>query len=130
MPISIHWDNEEKTTLRWDFEGRWTWIEFYEAIEEDYALREETDHKINSVIYLGNSSTIPSGAPSQFHRLAKWSHPRAGKTVIVGANRFVEILVQIFSTVQRDIGKRIVMAKSLEEARELLKTAADQAKDS
>ena len=34
MSVNLVWDDSQYTTLRFDYEGEWTWNEWYAAMEE------------------------------------------------------------------------------------------------
>jgi len=46
MGITVRWDNEEKTIVRWDFDGRWTADDLYEAHARTLALAGNVDHTV------------------------------------------------------------------------------------
>lgn len=120
MGIVVHWDDDQQTILRWDFEGAWNWDDFYTVQAEVNDLSSKAEHFIDVIANMQNTMMLPSGALSQFGRIAKASKERSGVTVVVGANRFIETMLNIFGRFQRDAARRILTASSLEEARTIL----------
>lgn len=120
MSAVVQWHDAAQTVLRWEFEGAWTWEEFYQAQDEVNALSASVEHPVDIIVVMHPTSAVPAGAPSQFGRIARGSHGRSGRTVLVGANRFVEVMLSIFGKFQRETARRITTAKSIEEALALL----------
>ena len=121
--MQIEWDDTEQTTLRFDIQGEWTWDAFYEARQEVYDLMNSSKHdKIYVIVNLVNGKVyIPSGAMSQIKTLISFSHPKAGLSVVVGANRFLKSLFGGYRRAAKLAGLTVDFnyTNTLEEAREM-----------
>ncbi len=119
MPITVQWDNDQKTTIRYEFAGRWTWEQLFAANDERDAMMKTVDYRVDLIADLRNTMVVPPGAASQFKRIAQ-ARAGTGVTVVVGANRFMQIMLDVFKLVQRQSESALATAGSLEEARALL----------
>ncbi len=120
MGVNISWDNGEKTALRYDFKGRWTWEEFDAAALEAFAMTGSVTHTVDSISNFEIGATLPPNALFQFRRAMSKAPPNRGITVIVGGSLFIKTMVTTFSRLNKQLGERLQIADSLEQARALL----------
>ena len=45
MSVQVAWDNHEKTIVRYVFEGKWTWDEFYPAYNKAIEMENSVTHR-------------------------------------------------------------------------------------
>jgi len=62
MGVQVQWDNEARTILRYDYQGRWKWEQVYEAVNEAYRMIETVPHPVAVMIDMTESAGIPPGA--------------------------------------------------------------------
>ena len=122
MPITVHWDDPHQTIVRWDFEGAWTWQDFYQAQAESDALITSVEHTVDVVANVARSPSLPRNPLSRY-RQARQSTPRnRGVVVVVGANSFVMSIIQIYNPVfGRKLRDEFLFADTLDDARTLIK---------
>ncbi len=123
MSIKVIWDNEEKTILRYAFEGAWKWTDFQVATKDAAALLDAVDHPVGVIIDLQSSNTVPDQPLANIkHAFANPRHHNVGLTVVVGANAFFSALAssaqRIYRSVSGNYDYRLV--KTLDEARRIL----------
>lgn len=123
MPVIYTWDNSDKTTLCYRLEGRWTWEELYQALGESRKVWNTVNHVVDVIVDLSASPGFPPGNilghfrnVSAFYRDAK-----AGNTVVVGANDFFRMTLEVFYKVyirprQQPLGHSILV-KDMQAAR-------------
>jgi hypothetical protein len=96
MKIEPKWDNEQKTIIRHVFERGWGWTDFHQALEQASTMMSEVDHRVDVILDFRDASIIPSGAITQVKKAySNPKHPNVGTTVVVGANSFMQALVQV-----------------------------------
>jgi hypothetical protein len=120
MSITVNWDNDDKTVIRYDFAGQWDWADFRAATVEAFALTRSVTHRVDSISNFQPGSNLPSDALFQFSRIMKVAPPNRGTTVIVGGTMFINNLVSIFSKIYKPLGARLLIASTLDEARKKL----------
>lgn len=120
MNVTVSWDNPEKTIIRYDFEPTWTWPEFYQAVANAFAMTRSVGHTVDSISNFKPNAALPPNALFQFRRAMIGAPKNRGLTVIVGTSPYIRKMVGMFSQFNHSLGKRLVLADSLEDARSLL----------
>lgn len=120
MPITPVWDNEARTILRYDFTGRWTWDEFAAAIRQGVEMRKDIPHTVHLLGNMAGSIMPPKHALIHVRNAFENAPANTGTMAIASNDRFVLAMYQIFRTVYRRIGERIVVVPTLDEARAVL----------
>lgn len=126
MTISVDWDNQEKTIVTWDFDGRWSWSEYYHALEQSDRLLESVNYKVDLLINFQKNSLIPNGFPAQFRRMARF-RPKAGVAIVVTNSYFIETMMKLLIRIQPQVANRAMISASLENARETLRNRHQRA---
>jgi hypothetical protein len=121
MGITVQWDNEEKTVIRYDFRGYWDWAEFREKAEEAFAMTRSVSYKVDTISNFTHGTSIPRDAMFQFQRIMTNAPENRGVNCIIGISQFIRILVTVFSRINTQLGERLIIADSLEHARSILK---------
>jgi hypothetical protein len=118
--ITVSWDNEAKNIIRYDFQGRWTWEDFYAASAQAFAMTRSVTHRVDAISNFHEGAVLPPNAMYHFRHAMISAPPNRGVNVIVGATTFVKTLIKIFSNLNKRLGQRLVLANSLDDARMLL----------
>lgn len=96
MKIEPMWDNEQQTIIRHIFQRGWSWTDFHQALEKASTMMDTVQHRVDVVLDFRDASIIPSGAITQVKKAySNPKHPNIGATVVVGANSFMQALVQV-----------------------------------
>lgn len=119
MPVSVQWDNPEKTIIYARYE-RWTWDDFYSALAQCVELSATVDHMVDIICDLVDN-LVPKGATiSHAAATLKQDNYRGGIIILVTPNRFVQALTQMTSRVLPDFKKKYRIVSSLEDAHQLI----------
>ena len=120
MPIHIHWDNDTKTILRHDFEGNWTWDEYFELVQKRNTHMASVDHHVDVIANM-KPGIMPSGfALSSAKTSLRSAPPNHGLFVIV-TNTVISTFLDLFKQFDRETGLILREADSVEEAREIIR---------
>jgi hypothetical protein len=125
MRISVDWYDANRTIILTRFDGRWTWAEFWEAVNHQSDLMDSVDYTVNFISDFSGSRTLPSGAISHAKRLlGSKQHKRAGVSVVVGANALVRNFSVLFDRIYATAAQKhlILFADSYEAAEARLKS--------
>lgn len=119
--ILVSWDNDERTVLRWDFNGAWTWEDGSKATQLALQMRASViDHPcVPSILHLQQSGNIPMGALPYARAAIELMDPR-DYIVIANASGFVRSLTEIFRLLNSDFSAKVFLAHTLDDARELI----------
>ncbi len=119
MPITVAWDNEAKTIIRWDYVGKWKWTEATDAFEDTIRMIHEVQHPVSLIHDLTQSAGVPGSALTNAYRFTS-ALPENWNISIVDKSGFAETLLNIFRTLYKKLGERYRSAPTLEEARKLI----------
>jgi hypothetical protein len=123
MPVHFLWDDPEKTILRYEFIGKWTWEELYETIHASWDEVKQLDYIVDSIGDVSGTDGVPPSVITHVRSLSQNRPENTDLMVFVGANAYLNAIMQTFSQISQNILRRdinIVMAKTLDEARELV----------
>ena len=118
MGITVVWDDDAKSIIRWDFEDHWTWEEFYQGFDQSLEMAQSVTHRIDVIPETTHTEHMPPGALTQFRRVFEKSPPHMQLTVVTGANTFGRAILNIFIRLNRISTWRI--ANTLDEARAII----------
>jgi hypothetical protein len=116
MPVASFWDDEEKTIVRGNLVGQWTWDEYHTGISEMAQLVKDIDHRFDQIIDVRESGPLPDGALSHIRRGRQQNPANFGISVIVGPSEWIKALVGVM---EKAYGKRTQptsIAETIEEA--------------
>ncbi|MCU0513906.1 MAG: hypothetical protein MUE40_15205 [Anaerolineae bacterium] len=119
MPIHLEWDDAECRILRLNFDGGWTWDDFYAATRERDRLLNSQPHRVDLLADFSSSGKLPAGSPISSARSVLASPPpNLGMLVIVSNSLFIDVLVNTFQRVFAQlIGLKITVVDSVAAAR-------------
>jgi hypothetical protein len=122
MGIRVQWDNDDKTIVRWDFDGPWKWDDYFVAQLESNRLLDSVDHLVDIIGNIQKSRLLPPSAVSVYRSSLKSAAPNLGLIVLVGSSSFVRQMVNIFMKLFRfkGPGTDFRFADSEEEARQII----------
>lgn len=120
MPITVRWDNDSQTVVYYEFNGKWTWEEYHNAIHSAYELVEKLPYVVNMILDFRHANVMPSNALSIFGRSMKTPPRDFDLAVLVTKSGFIEAIYNVFRRVNGKMAEKLVMVKTVEEARALL----------
>lgn len=120
MPITIDWYDVEKTILRYEFTGQWSWEELHQAMDEVQEQMASVSTRVDVIIDVSQSKRIPAGALSQMRGGTLKASENWGMGVFVGTGTFLNALLTTFSRVYPKMGQRYQSASTTAEAYQLI----------
>jgi len=127
MAIEIHWDNPEKTIIRYDITGRWTWDDLRQAQINVFQMMDATDaaHVGTIAHFTEGKIALPPDTLAQLRQNVDFQgHPKAGLTVVVGAGFMLKNAFGMFRQAYVTFSGQPLdfsYADKLDEARQLIK---------
>ncbi len=116
MSVRVAWDNTAKTIVRYVFEGRWTWNEFYPAYDEAIAMEKSMPHRVHVIVDLRKGVGVPANALMHVKNISDKQPDNIGLTVLVTTSSFVHSLYQIGVKFYHKIGYYFRVVDSMDEA--------------
>jgi len=120
MSIEVNWDNREKTVIRFDYTARWSWQDYYAALDETKSWVENLDYKVYFINKVDNIGHLPANAVNHFKKTAVEFGPYVHLTVIVAHSRFLHLVFDVFQRVAGEWSKNYRFVESMEEAYALI----------
>jgi hypothetical protein len=121
MGVLCTWDNAEKTVIRYDFEGWWTWKEFHAACEQAAEMRQEVSHQVDYICITDNRFTMRLRMPA--HTYVPHSHtikPGSGILIVIGGSATMDSIFSVAPKVYLSIAVRYAFAPTVQDARTYL----------
>lgn len=125
MPITVVWDDDEHTILRWDQESDFSVEEFREAYRLSHEMVAEIPGNYDLII-TGSGGKMPVFPLSEMHRAFKNASPKQDLTLFVITDPIARGMIGMLQKMPMPIAKRIAFARSLEHARQII---ADRRKE-
>jgi len=124
VSVTVQWDDAERTTLLYTYEGRWSWAEYEEAVIEAVNLVGKDRQTVNVIADFSEGSLLPEQALSNFRRSLNREDRSVsfGLAVLIIRNEFMIRMLDLFVRLygRGGIGARLKPARSLEEARQII----------
>src|SRR5690606_11312509 len=97
MPVSARWTDESQTIMLWEFEGKWTWDDYYLIRNETNAQISALDYDVDLIIDMRNSTALPQGVFTHGRNAFSASPKNIGQTVFVGLNPVLRSFYAMFN---------------------------------
>ncbi len=120
MAITVTWGNAEKTYTVFRFEGKWTWDEYHQSIQDGVSLVKDCPYTVNILIDMTECRLFPQNLLSHFNHSMSEPPKPFDLAVIVTSSKFVEILAGMIERASSQRKTRFRVAKTLEQAHQML----------
>jgi hypothetical protein len=117
MAVTVNWVNPQRTLIKYDFSGRWTWGELYTALLRGRYLQDSVDHTVYMIFDMRSSAEIPDNAISQVRRFIQYVGNNSGLHVVIADNIVAKFFTNLFLRFYPGgLNRRYRMATSIDEA--------------
>lgn len=119
--IQVEFDNPEKTIIRWDFRGRWTWDAWYKSADRTLELRREVLDLpvVAAILNFERSGPVPMGLLPHARTAMEMVYPN-DFIVIAGGSGYLRSLAQTFRLLNPSLRDKVLLAESVEQARQII----------
>jgi hypothetical protein len=117
MGIKVGWDNPNKTTIRYEFNGKWDVHTFEQAVEQSFVMTESVNHEVHVIMDMSHSKEIPDGALLYFKRKLSVLPYNRGVIVFAGCDTAAMAMVRMLTRVHSKYSHRLMVAKTVSGAR-------------
>jgi hypothetical protein len=123
MPISYKWYNSDKTVILLTLERNWTWDDYLYVQESLFGMIDSVETVVHYLLDVRSSRGLPLGALNKLPAIFSKTHPRRGKTIVLGANATIRNVWELLRKVIPQMSEpRYFFVATLEEAEVLLLT--------
>lgn len=119
MAISVNWDNEQDTLLRYDFVGSWNWNDLSQANLKAFRMMTAVDHEVNVIFNMAESAGLPVGALNNMRQMFDLAPINMGTIVLTHSDTVAAYTFEMLSAFEDAIGTRLAIADTLETARDM-----------
>jgi hypothetical protein len=118
MPLHISWDNDEKTIIRCEGEGKWTWDDYHDALNQVMDMAKTVSNRVDLIIVQKPGSITPRGSGQpHYERALKIRPDNFGMNVVITQSTLARTMVDIWSKVPGNkLAGQIKLVASLEDA--------------
>ena len=116
MSISVDWDNQQQTVVRWHFVGSYTWDELSAALQTSSALIRSVPYIVDVIIDLRSGSGLPENAFGLTRSYLRSSPSNTGLLIVVGGNLLVRSFIQMYQKLSSHSRQQFVLAPTVEQA--------------
>ncbi len=124
--ITINWGREDKTVLKYEFEGHWSIDDLLEALDAGVDVAQRYDHDMDVIVDLSKSA-LPNllglSINRAFDRAANRSDEHKSSTgkepglvVIVTSNPIIRNSLSTMLTLYQGMGSQLAVANTLQDA--------------
>src|SRR5262249_9020448 len=126
MPIIVKWDNEEKTIIRYFYEGNWTWDDAHQAMLDAVEMTKSVPHVVDAIIDISAIKGLPLGAITQFRTSRKLKPANRGLLIIISSNLIFNTLPKVAQSLFPQSAADYRLAKNEDEAITILKAVQSE----
>lgn len=124
MPVTVVWDDEARTILRYDFTNRWTPSDLYDVLADTRRLLAEVNTPVDLVSNYLAADVTYEGVLATLKMLPE-APPSTRRVIIVSDNPAVRAAANVFGRVNPRWRGRLLAAADLAAARSLLADRGD-----
>ncbi len=123
MSVSVTWDNDQQTILRFQFAECWEWNDFQAAIQDSQVLLATVGHIVDVIADFQDSRLVPTETLARLAYVGGPSPINLGNIVVVGSQAFSMTTLSLFRTYYRSVAEAFEVTHSVERGRALLAKA-------
>ncbi len=116
MPITVEWDDEQKTVVRWTISGELSWEDYRQASQVSREMAANVKGDTYTIFDATLIGRVPGNVLARLPSLEIDTPPNQRLSVVVSPKGFIKTAAQIFSSVYGGLTN----ATTLEEAREII----------
>ncbi len=122
MQITVFWEDDEKTIIRSESSGHWTWDDYHEAVEKVVMMANSVNYRVDLIISALPGAVAPSGSSMPHYQRAWRIMPKNVRlNIVVNSNTFGRMIINTFTRLNTGKGGlKVIAAGSLDEARAVI----------
>jgi hypothetical protein len=121
MAIKVVWDNPQHTIVRYIYDEKWTWDEFFQAREEAVALIDTVDYKVGVIMDAPPNVQLPPNILMHAKNVLQGRHENTVIVAFVATRPFLRAMFKALVQITRGRESTIVLCANVDEAREVIR---------
>lgn len=123
MSVSVTWDNDQQSIIRFQFADGWEWNEFHAAVQDAQDLLATVGHVVDIIADFQHTPFVPTETLARLAYVGSPSPINLGSIVLVGSKEFSTTTLAVFRSYYRTVAQSFEVAHSVERGRALLARA-------
>ncbi len=123
MSVSVMWDNDIHTALRYDFVGDWNWQEFITVYQQADRMFKSVGHLVDVIADFQQSGCVPVETLVRLAYIFYGRPENLGNSILVGDQTFTTTSFAVFGQFYGEAARTFQLVHSLDRARALLTKA-------
>ena len=122
MRVTVDWDDEAHTIIRYTYAEGWTWADYEVAIKTAYKITQAVNPPMLDVIAdFSDASLAPKNLIANFQKSLNSPYTiHFGVTILVTPNLFMTRMIEMYRKINKQGSKRIRLTKTIDEARAII----------
>jgi len=117
MGIQVVWDDEAKRVIRYIFDERWSWEEFFAAKKDAYNRIATVHHKVGIIMDAPPNMALPPNVLTNVRSALRTKHPNTVVVVFVITTPFLRTMMITLKSLSYLAPVSLEHAATLDEAR-------------
>lgn len=122
MSVDVRWDNEEKTILRYNFSGFWSWEEYFPSLARGRDMMRQQAHYVCVLNDMRQAAHIPKGFITKARDVISTRPPNTGLSLFLTTSLLFKETYRVLGSIYPEIPPQYLLVETEEEALERLKT--------
>lgn len=122
MTVTLAWDNEEKTILRYRFIGDWAWHDYQARLNEGRLMMAEVEHSVCVLNDMQKMGKLPPNFASTAKSVITSRPKNTGLAIFLTTNAFFKVMYRVLAQLVPNIPTEYILVTSEEEAYKKLNT--------
>lgn len=120
MPVTVSWDDERQSILRWEYAGDWSWSDATVAADTTRNLLDNAppDEPIALLLNLETMQTIPRDSLRNMRQLLHGLRPH-DIVILCGDSVAVNVMIAFLRSIYRSTADQLYTAQNLQSGRML-----------
>lgn len=115
MSVTVQWDNDDKTILRYTFEGDWTWEEYFIELTQGREMMASVSHDVCVFNDMQHITRFPINFVSRAKGVITSRPDNTGLAIFLTTDRFFKILYNILGQIIPNVPTDYLMVATEEE---------------
>lgn len=123
LSVRVAWDDSAQTTLRYDFEARWSWSDFFTVVQRGYTMLDATPSQHTGVLLYADVPMMrfPPNMLTHLRNLLRKKHPKTKIVVAVTTHSFLRAMLSALFSITGEDGRVLHIAPNVEDARAMIR---------
>jgi hypothetical protein len=127
MSVHVSWIDDTHTAILREFEGSWTWDEFYASQDEVNSKLRSVTHLVHQVLDFSQTKSLPPNTLTHLRNSGRNMPDNRGKSLVVTQSMFYLQMYRVLDRMFPALTKRVVIVATREAALEKIRPAEARA---